>query len=50
MFPRDFPFHYESNVGVCEDGALLFTLTDSSEDEPAASEVPRPPTGASSSR
>ena len=49
VFPRDFPFHYESNVGLCEDGALLFTLTDS-EDEPVAAEALRPTTGASSSR
>jgi len=50
VFPRDFPFHYESNVGLCEDGALLFTLTDSAEDEPVTADVLRPTTAASSSR
>jgi hypothetical protein len=36
VFPRDFAFHYESNVGLCEDGALLYTLTESSEEESGA--------------
>ncbi|HEX5271487.1 MAG TPA: hypothetical protein VFW33_13415 [Gemmataceae bacterium] len=36
MFPRDFAFHYENNTGVCEEGALLFTLTEYSDDELAA--------------
>ncbi len=36
VFPTDFAFHCESNTGVCEEGALLFTLTDYSEEELAA--------------
>ncbi|HLK91196.1 MAG TPA: hypothetical protein VKZ18_14960 [Polyangia bacterium] len=36
VFPTDFAFHYESNTGVCEEGALLFTLTDYSDEELAA--------------
>jgi len=32
-FPKDFDFHYESNTGVCDDGALVFTVTEYSEEE-----------------
>jgi hypothetical protein len=39
VFPRDFAFHYESNVGLCEDGALLYTLTEGSEEESGAAEA-----------
>ncbi|HVZ85386.1 MAG TPA: hypothetical protein VHG72_00330 [Polyangia bacterium] len=38
-FPVDFDFHYESTTAVCEDGALLYTLTECSEEEPAAAEA-----------
>ena len=38
VFPRDFRFHYESLTGVCEDGALVFMLTDCTEEPPAAPE------------
>jgi hypothetical protein len=34
VFPRDFAFHYESSTRVSEDGALVYTLTEYSE-EPA---------------
>jgi hypothetical protein len=37
VFPKDFAFHYESTTAVSEDGALVFTLTEYSE-EPAAPE------------
>ncbi len=37
VFPRDFEFHHESITDVCEDGALLYTLTD---EEPVATEAP----------
>ena len=33
VFPRDFEFHYESVTGVCEEGALVFTLTECSEEQ-----------------
>jgi hypothetical protein len=39
VFPKDFEFHYEGVTGVCEDGALLFTLMDSPEDEPVATDA-----------
>ena len=35
VFPQDFEFHYESTTSVSEDGALVYTLTEYSE-EPAA--------------
>ena len=35
VFPTDFAFHYESITGISEDGALVYTLTEYSE-EPAA--------------
>lgn len=33
IFPRDFAFHCDSITSVCEEGALVFTLTDCSEEE-----------------
>ena len=32
VFPRDFEFHDEGNSRVCEDGALVFTVTETPED------------------
>jgi hypothetical protein len=32
VFPRDFAFHDESGTAVSEDGALVYTLTEYSED------------------
>jgi hypothetical protein len=43
VFPRDFAFHYESNVALCEDGALLYTLTDA-DDEPVTEATSSGPT------
>jgi hypothetical protein len=40
MFPRDREFRHESTSEVCEDGALLYTLTECSEEAPAATESP----------
>ena len=40
VFPRDFEFRHESNTDICEDGALLYTLTECSEEEPVATEKP----------
>jgi hypothetical protein len=40
MFPRDFEFRHESITDSCEDGALLYTLTECSEEEPVATEKP----------
>jgi hypothetical protein len=40
MFPEDFVFHYESITGVSEDGALVYTVTEFSEEEAAAAEGP----------
>lgn len=42
VFPRDFVFRHESNTDVCEDGALLYTLTECSEEEPLAAAKPPP--------
>jgi hypothetical protein len=39
VFPKDFEFHCEGVTWVCEDGALLFTLTDNPEDEPVATDA-----------
>ena len=39
VFPRDCEFHHESSSEVCEDGALLYTLTECSEEEPVATEA-----------
>jgi len=37
VFPTDFEFHDESNARVSEDGALVYSLTEYSEEtEPAA--------------
>lgn len=33
VFPTDFAFHDECNARVCEDGALVYTLTECSQDE-----------------
>ena len=40
VFPRDFEFRHESITDVCEDGALLYTLTECSDQEPVATEAP----------
>jgi hypothetical protein len=40
VFPRDFEFHHESITDVCEDGALLYTLTECSGEEPLTAEAP----------
>ena len=40
VFPRDFEFRHESNTDICEDGALLYTVTDCFEEEPVATEKP----------
>jgi hypothetical protein len=34
VFPQDFELHYEGSTGVCEDGALEFTLSEYSEEQP----------------
>jgi hypothetical protein len=39
VFPNDFAFHHESITEVCDDGALLFTVTEYAEDEPPATEA-----------
>jgi hypothetical protein len=39
VFPRDFEFHYESTTGVSDDGSLVYTLTEYSE-EPLDSALP----------
>ena len=36
VFPKDSEFHCEGATEVCEDGALLYTLTECSEEEPGA--------------
>jgi hypothetical protein len=33
VFPNDFEFHYESSTGVSEDGSLVYTLTEYSDEE-----------------
>jgi hypothetical protein len=38
VYPKDFEFHYEGTTGVCEDGALLFTVTECPEEEPVAAD------------
>jgi hypothetical protein len=35
VFPDDFAFRYEGTTGVSEDGALVFTLTELPEFDPA---------------
>ena len=40
VFPTDFAFRYESITGVSEDGALVYTLTEYSEEPVAAPGVP----------
>jgi hypothetical protein len=40
VFPRDFEFRHESLTDISEDGALLYTLTEWPEEEPAATEAP----------
>ena len=39
VLSKDFEFHYEGVTGVCEDGALLYTLTEYSEEEPVAADA-----------
>lgn len=38
VFPADFEFRYESTTGVCEHGALVYTLTEYAEEEPVPPE------------
>jgi len=33
VFPRDLEFHHESITETCEDGALVYTLTEYPEEE-----------------
>ena len=41
VFPRDFEFRHESITDISEDGALVYTVTDfSEEEEPVATETP----------
>ena len=40
VFPKDFEFRHESITDVSEDGALVYTLTECSEEEPDATEAP----------
>jgi hypothetical protein len=40
VFPRDFEFRHESITDISEDGALLYTLTEYSGEEPAAADAP----------
>lgn len=42
VFPKDFEFHYESTTGVSEDGALVYTLTECLDEQPAAAEATAP--------
>ena len=39
VFPRDCEFRHESSTESCEDGALLYTLTECSGEEFAATET-----------
>lgn len=39
-FPKDFTFRYESSTGVSDDGSLVYTLTEYSDEE-----LERPSTG-----
>jgi hypothetical protein len=39
VFPRDCEVRHESISEVCEDGALLYTLTECSGEEPVATEA-----------
>ena len=43
VFPRDFEFRYEGTTGVCEDGALVFTLSECPDEQLVATESPLPP-------
>ena len=40
VFPRDFEFRHESITDVSEDGALVYLLTDYSEEAPVTTEAP----------
>jgi hypothetical protein len=44
-FPKDFQFHYENSTGVSDDGSLVYTLTEYSDEEleavPPAEIAPR---------
>jgi len=40
VFPKDFEFHHESSAVVSEDGALVYTLTEYSEESAATTEAP----------
>jgi hypothetical protein len=39
VFPKDFAFHYESSTGVSEDGALVYTLTEYPDEQPATAKA-----------
>jgi hypothetical protein len=39
VFPKDFEFHYESSTAVSEDGALVYTLTEYLDEQPAPAEA-----------
>ena len=39
VFPKDFVFHFESSTSVSEDGALVYTLTECLDEEPAPAEA-----------
>jgi hypothetical protein len=39
VFPKDFEFQYESSTGVSEDGALVYTLTEYLDEQPATVEA-----------
>ena len=39
VFPKDFEFHYERSTGVSEDGTLVYTLTESLDEQPATAEA-----------
>ena len=40
MFPEDFEFHNESSTRVSEDGALVYRLTEYSDERADAAEAP----------
>ena len=41
VFPKDFEFHYESSTRVSEDGALVYRLTEYSDERADAAEAHR---------
>ena len=40
VFPKDLELHHEGITEVCEDGALLYTLTEYSEEEVTRTPLP----------